>query len=266
MYKNSEILRTSLSTLFGDVLTALSDAFGTIKTAIESVLPAGTSFSEVFKSIGDFIGKYIVPVLGGVLVVTINLLAGVIAGLIKTLKGFYEILTINPIAGIKTIFSAIIGVFKSFIESIAKVFGYKVSWAWLTDGLTGTVEFIAKAINKISEFINKAINGFNKINPFKNVPTIPPIAIPVKLAKGGVIPSTTGGVLATIGEAGRAERVEPLDPDGLSKRDKAMIQLLSGGAGSGVTVNVYPSPGMDERELASIVSRQLALQFRTGAA
>ena len=83
---------------------------------------------------------------------------------------------------------------------------------------------------------------------------------------GGTVFPQPGGVLATIAEAGRAERIEPLDPDGLSKRDKAMIQLLSGGAGSGVTVNVYPSPGMNERELASVVSRQLALQFRTGAA
>ena len=86
------------------------------------------------------------------------------------------------------------------------------------------------------------------------------------MALGGTVLPSPGGLLARIGEAGRAERVEPLDPDGLSKRDKAMIQLLSGGAGSGVTVNVYPSAGMNERELASVVSRQLALQFRTGAA
>jgi hypothetical protein len=45
-----------------------------------------------------------------------------------------------------------------------------------------------------------------------------------------------------------------------------MIELLSGGTGKGVTVNVYPSAGMDERELASIVSRQIAFQLRKGAA
>ena len=70
-------------------------------------------------------------------------------------------------------------------------------------------------------------------------------------------------MLARIGEAGRPERVEPLDPDGLSKRDKAMIGLLSG---NGMTVNVYPSPGMDERELAALVSRQIAYSLRKGAA
>jgi hypothetical protein len=74
-------------------------------------------------------------------------------------------------------------------------------------------------------------------------------------------------MLARIGEAGRAERVEPLDPDGLSKRDKAMIQLLSGGgAGGGTTINVYPSQGMNETELAEIVSRKIAFAMRKGAA
>jgi hypothetical protein len=86
-----------------------------------------------------------------------------------------------------------------------------------------------------------------------------------RLAEGGIVPPSRGGTLAVIGEAGRSERVEPLDPDGLSKRDKAMIQMLSGGTGA-MTINVYPSPGMNESELASMVSRQIAFQLRRGGA
>lgn len=92
-----------------------------------------------------------------------------------------------------------------------------------------------------------------------DTPNIPP------LAKGGIIQPSPGGTLAQIAEAGRPERVEPLDPDGLSKRDKAMIQLLAGG-GSGNTFNIYPSQGMDESELASMISRQIAFQLRRGGA
>jgi hypothetical protein len=77
---------------------------------------------------------------------------------------------------------------------------------------------------------------------------------------------SAGGTLAQIAEGGRPERVEPLDPDGLSKRDKAMIQLLAGGAGGGPVINVYPSQGMDETELAEIVSRKIAFAMRRGAA
>jgi hypothetical protein len=87
-----------------------------------------------------------------------------------------------------------------------------------------------------------------------------------KLAEGGIIPASPGGTMAVIGEGGRAERVEPLDANGLSKRDKAMIDYMSGGIGSGATINVYPSAGMDERALADLVSRKLAQTMRRGAA
>jgi phage-related protein len=87
-----------------------------------------------------------------------------------------------------------------------------------------------------------------------------------QLAKGGIVPATPGGTIARIGEAGRPERVEPLDPQGLSKRDRAMIQMLAGGSGAGATINVYPSQGMNESELASIISRQIAFQLRRGGA
>lgn len=90
------------------------------------------------------------------------------------------------------------------------------------------------------------------------------IKIP-RLAEGGIVPATRGGSLAIVGEAGRPERVEPLDPDGLSKRDKAMIQLLSGGSGGGTTINVYPSEGMNEVQLANIVSREISFMMRKGS-
>jgi hypothetical protein len=93
-----------------------------------------------------------------------------------------------------------------------------------------------------------------------DTPNIPP------LAQGGIIQPSPGGTLAQIAEAGRPERVEPLDPDGLSKRDKAMIQLLSGGKSSGNVFNIYPSEGMNESELASMISRQIAFQLRRGGA
>jgi hypothetical protein len=44
-----------------------------------------------------------------------------------------------------------------------------------------------------------------------------------------------------------------------------MIEMLAGPAG-GINITVNPSAGMDERELAALVSRQLAFQMRKGAA
>ena len=109
--------------------------------------------------------------------------------------------------------------------------------------------------NRVTDFLRLSGLGFTLDTP--NIPF---------LAKGGVIMPSPGGTLALIGEAGRPERVEPLDPDGLSKRDKALISMMTGGTtGGGITINVNPSPGMDEVELASLVSRQLAFQLRAGS-
>ena len=134
-------------------------------------------------------------------------------------------------------------------------------WDGIKNSFKDAINFIIRGWNKL-EF---RIPGF-KIGPIGysgftlGLPDIP------LLAKGGVVMPSAGGTLATIGEAGRAERIEPLDPDGLSNRDKAMIQMLSGGRGSGINITINPSAGMDERELASIVSRQIAFQLRKGAA
>ena len=164
--------------------------------------------------------------------------------------------------------------------------------AWLTEKINGIADFFTglpeKIRNKVAgmwdglkEAFRNAINWIiDKWNNFKitiggftlpgwlggkEVPkfTLETPNIP-RLALGGIVPATRGGTLAMIGEGGRAERVEPLDPSGLSKRDRAMITMLAQNSGIGPTINVYPSPGMDERELADLVSRRLASQMRAG--
>ena len=140
-------------------------------------------------------------------------------------------------------------------------------WDGLKDSFKSAINFIIGKWNSLSfelKFPDKAFGvplgplagkGFTLSTPY-----IPPL-----LAAGGIVPATAGGMLARIGEAGRPERVEPLDPDGLSKRDKAMIQMLSGGSGGGPVINVYPSQGMNENDLAEMISRKIAFTMRRGA-
>jgi murein DD-endopeptidase MepM/ murein hydrolase activator NlpD len=78
----------------------------------------------------------------------------------------------------------------------------------------------------------------------------------VMLAKGGVARATNGGVPAIIAEAGRDERVEPLDRDGMSKRDKAIIRAVSAAAGGkgSMTINVNnPEPERASTSVAKAV-------------
>lgn len=84
------------------------------------------------------------------------------------------------------------------------------------------------------------------------------------MAKGGTVFPSKDGSIVRVAEAGKPERVEPLDPNGLSDRDKAMIEYLSGGAGGGITINVYQLPGEDVQALAERISRLLSFDMRRG--
>jgi phage-related protein len=152
------------------------------------------------------------------------------------------------------------GIPKRFLDNAGNVFGFlksslEASWQAAKDWWNKNIAGKGFTLGGFRVGVGKAAFDVPEIN----------IRIP-SLAKGGIVLPSRGGTLAQIAEAGRPERVEPLDPDGLSKRDKAMIQLLSGGGGSGVVVNVYPSQGMDETALADIISRKISFAMRKGAA
>lgn len=142
----------------------------------------------------------------------------------------------------------------------------------LINGLIGLAEGF---VNGFLSGINNIIDGLNSIetvnllDPFGppinpiNIPRVGLVTLP-RLADGGTVFPSPGGSLVNVAEAGRPERIEPLDADGLSDRDKALISFLSGGTAAGVNITVNPSPGMDEQEIANIVSRKLAFQLRKG--
>ena len=212
--------------------------------------------SAVWTTVSDFFTKTIFPFVGGIVKnvkdkagAIWDFISGTISGVWTKVTDFFT----------KTIYPFISGIG-------AKISGFaKGMWDGLKNGLESVVNFIIRGVNLIIKGINLLIKAANAVKIGDDIKEIKDI-LPVNFAKGGIVPATPGGVLARIGEAGRSERVEPLDPDGLSKRDKAMIQMLSGGAGGGTTINVYPSQGMNESELAEIVSRKIAFAMRKGAA
>lgn len=162
---------------------------------------------------------------------------------------------------------AIVGFFRAMPDRIRRVTSNL--WDGLKDSFRTAINWL---INKWNNFrldlrvpTNVAttalgIAGFGFTIDTPNLPL---------LARGGTVLPQRGGTLAVLAEAGRPERVEPLDSDGLSRRDRAMIDYLTGRTtleGTGVTVNVHAAEHMDERALAALVSRQLAFQMRRGAA
>jgi phage-related protein len=130
-------------------------------------------------------------------------------------------------------------------------------------GLKAAANTVVGAINTVIGGLNWVINTANRL-PGPDIPRIPRLP---RLAAGGVVGPTGMGTLALIAEGGRSERVEPLDPTGLSARDRAIIDRLSGGSGGAPKVTVF----LGTREIEDIIDvhvedkeGQLASRVKTG--
>lgn len=253
-------LMKTLGPLIAQVIKALIPAFMGIMNAIMPLIPILIqSLVPIIKVLAD-VFKAVVPF---------------IIDIVKQLAKFLAPILVTVGEFIAEIAKQLPGMFKLFMEGFKKVIDFIKP---IINGILGGIEGF---VNGIIDGLNFLIKGVNKIKfkvpdwvPFIGgneikftIPEVGKIKLP-RLAQGGTVMPSPGGTIAQIAEAGRPERVEPLDPSGLSKRDRAMIEMLAGrnmGGGQGVTVNVYPSAGMDERDLAEKVSRQLQLMMRKGA-
>jgi len=271
LFTKSEKLREAFMLLVDGALAAVKGAFNDVMGAIDSIMPSIRSVGELFESVGNFLAVTLVPILSFILVRAIGVLSGaiqkviyVIGGIIEAfkavwyfVKGIFQLLTGNTEGAadsMKKSFSAAFSAIKNVIKSIVAPF-------------VGVLNAISDAWNNTVGKFDFKVPSWVPIIGGKtfNVPNLPRINL-ANFAEGGTVFPQTGGVIARVAEAGRPERIEPLDPEGLSVRDRAIIDRLSGGAGKEVVINVYPSEGMDERELAAIVSRQIAFATRRGAA
>lgn len=267
--------------VFSEVWNTIGNVFTTIWDAISTAIK--WVWSNVISPTFNAIGTTFATVWGAIETVFTTIWDGITSaidvgvGVVKT-----------AIEGIGTAFSVVFGAMESVAQTafnaVAGVVGSIVN---------GIISAVETGINFGITAINILIRAYNAIPFVDNVDTLDKVKlgrvtwgvdeatptaqrayeeyyrsrITAGMAEGGIVSPRRGGLLTVIGEAGRAERVEPLDPDGLSKRDREMIRVLAGpDGGKSVTVNVYPSKGMDEAELASMVSRQLAFQLRRGAA
>jgi hypothetical protein len=252
LYKNSETFREAVQKAFEKVKEGASMALEWIKTNWPLILailtgPIGLLVLAVVKNFDE-----IVAFVKGIPTKLKDAAVGMWTWITGSLSSAYT--------AVQAKFVEIIAYIKTIPGKIGN--GLSNIWSGLTDGLK-TAWANAKAwwnANVASKKLK--IGGQTVFNQ-----TLPSFTLGFpQLAQGGIVPATPGGTIARIGEAGRPERVEPLDPQGLSKRDRAMIQMLAGGSGAGATINVYPSQGMNESELASIISRQIAFQLRRGGA
>jgi len=242
-------------------LTAVVKVIGFVISVIMAVISTVVEFAKaLFSNDWDKFGEKIGKIWGDVW---------------KTITGFFHMLGVV----IGNFIKMGLMEFDKFLKGVGKFLG-EVGTN-ISNAFKGIINFL---IGLYEGYINTIISGINGLlGPLRTAvnailktlgldftfSVIPKIKLP-RLAKGGVVMPSDGGSIVNVAEAGRAERIEPLDPSGLSQRDRALIEMLSkknggGGGGQPITLNVYPSAGMDERDLAEKVSRQLQLMMRKGA-
>ncbi len=273
-YQNSEKLREAIGLLIGILKDVFIDTFNDVKGAIADAFPQDSisSLKDTLKSVGDFLSVTLIPVLGFVASAITGTLGGAIKGVIYIIKGI-----ITGFQAVVDFIKGVIRLLRGDFDGAGQAFASAFTKAWgvVTNLFKAAVSVFAGPLNGVISAINSAFSKINiKIPDWVpifggrtfSIPPIPKITFS-NMADGGIVRPSAAGTFARLAEAGRSERVEPLDPTGLSVRDRAIIDRLSGGgAGKEVVINVYPSEGMDERELAAIVSRQIAFATRRGAA
>jgi phage-related protein len=258
--------------LFGTIWNGIKAVFEPIWNGITGAI--SWAWNNVIKPVADQIGEIFGRIWSGISTAFTRMWDG-IKLMFTNFPQFLKNVWNNALDFVDGFLDAIINGFKQIPSLIGKVFSgiiniFKEGVNLIIKGFNNTLG--GKSFT-LPGFLGGGTFGFGKIDliggkdttSFEDVVTGGYRKIP-KLAMGGTVLPSRGGTLVNVAEAGRAERIEPLDRDGLSKRDKAMIAMLAGGGTGGVTINVHPSPGMNEVELAALVNRQLAFELRKGAA
>jgi phage-related protein len=252
---------SSLEPIVKNVLNLIVPFVGGIITAIVDTVSTAVKFiTSIVKSIRDVIS----PIVEGVKALLQGNLSGLVGiglGIVNIFVGAAQ----GILNGIITLANTGLNIINGIITSIAnspagqaaKKAGLDISAAKFKPiPLFDFTSAVSRGVKKFLDSqtsVKTAPKGFTSADRATR-----------NMAMGGTVYPSEGGTIVRVAEAGRPERIEPLDSNGLSERDKALVSQLSGGGGS--TINVYPSAGMDERALATEVSRQLAFQIRRGSA
>lgn len=202
-----------------------------------------------------------------------NWVAGIFSGVWGGIVSYYSWVWSMLTGAVSTGMAWIMGIIDSVTGAISTAWnacweGVGSFFSGIWDGIIGTLK---TAINTVIGFLNTLIGAWNAIKIEFSTPDVPgtdwggqdiKIDFPdmpkiPKLATGGLVKATPGGIFANIGEGRYDEAVVPLSPSILG-------QL---GGGSNVTVHVTVQGSViQERDLAETVYKALLdLQRRNGS-
>lgn len=219
-----QVITNTVSSTVASIWTVITDVFNRIRNTIKSIL------NEV---VSIFVGIWI-----GIRNTALSIIGDMYGGIVGAWNRIVEGISgaVNGLSGIiSRAFSGLLGIVRGPIN-----------------GVINLVNSAVRALNRVKVDVPSWVPGIGGSSWGINIPTIP------QLAKGGTVKATQGGVLANIAEAGRDERVTPLNASGMSNFEEQMIALMSSENRDKITINVYAQPGMDVDAIANEVSRRIA--------
>lgn len=283
LYNTSDDFRAFVDTTLKGVLESLGDSFGRVMEALQPLIDLFTG--ELLPTLMDSLQPVLEVLIAGIGSLAV-FIGNVLAAAIETVVPIILYLVENILVPAMEIFGGLIELVGEFAKALMTgdwaAFG-EIFKDVLRDILQGVLDLVNNVGNMIIDLINAIIKGFFnglgggiadliktfsggeidlKANPFQ-IPPFPEFARIPSFAMGGTVFPSAGGSIVRVAEAGRPERIEPLDPEGLSARDRAIIDRLSTER-PGIQMNVYASPEMDVKELASEVERRLAFSIVRG--
>ena len=191
-------------------------------------------------------------------------IAAVIAGItwLATQTTFFQDTWTNMVAAFKIGIEWIQGAWKNVQSAFTTAFefigsafkGYVNFWIGLFENF---INFAIDGVNSIVDGLNTALDGLSLVTGGAidlNVGKIPSAKLP-RLAKGGIVMPRPGGTDVTVGEAGSAEAIVP----------------LNGKTGLGTTINIYvqsadPKAVIDAIAKYAKQNGSLPFSFATGRA
>ena len=250
---------------------------------ITVLVPVVADLFAIFGSVVNVLVSQLMPVLGvvigvigGVLGPVLQIIGIIIAGLISAFGVITAVIkaTVVPIFNVLSAVFAAVGIAAGAAgNTFKKVWDGLIGWfrGWV-NAIIGYfqqfINFVISGLNRFFAPLRAAINGILTTLGIKfQFSVIPNVTLP-RLAKGGIVMPSAGGSIVNIAEAGKPEKVVPLDAQGFSKGDRAVIEAVKGSGGVGgspINMTINASEGMDVRELADEVSRRLAFAMRKGA-
>lgn len=297
-YDKFEDFKEMVDGIFGDLGKDVEELFASFSNLFDTLFGQEGigGILSAFDPIVKFLLEIIIPAMGvtfGTIIdgakLVVNIITSILDGIlppIKTIIGGLMLLFKDPVAALQTMIAGVIqlifGMVDGVVNSIVDVLNF------LIERFEGTVRAIGNSplgdlardlfgwdlknfkIGRVLKIDLAGAIGKNiqsSLDSRKNQQIKDSFSTRTranglpKLAMGGTVYPSMGGTVVNVAEAGRPERIEPLDATGLSQRDRAIIQQLSGG---GISITVNPSPGMNEKELAAAVSRRLAFEMRKG--